>query len=348
MLFSCKKEIHEDITPIVPPSTGVNVNLNAAPFSKLSEYRFFVGPLSNQAPNEGVILYEPASQLFTDYAKKKRFIWVPPGSKMNYVADGELFDMPVGTVLIKSFYYDEMLPSGAPKILETRIMIKKASGWIFGEYVWNESQTEATLNMNGANIPIQWMQEGQQMATTYRIPSETECLICHKDNQAAIPIGLKPQNLNNELDYGSEASNQLVKLIQVGYLHDNLPGNILSTVNYLDATKSLDERFRSYLDINCAHCHRLGSHCDYRPLRLAFSETANTQNIGVCVEPEEFIDPTLLYIVSPSNIVRSMMYFRVNSTDENIRMPLLGRSIIHTEGVELIEQWINSTTEICN
>jgi hypothetical protein len=140
----------------------------------------------------------------------------------------------------------------------------------------------------------------------------------------------------------------LQKLIQVGYLQDNLPGNITSTINYKDENQSIDLRFRSYLDINCAHCHRAGSHCDYRPLRLAFSETSNTTNLGVCVEPDEFIDPALLYIISPSNIARSVMHFRFNSTDENLRMPLLGRSVIHTEGVQLMEQWINQNTEICN
>jgi hypothetical protein len=32
----------------------------------------------------------------------------------------------------------------------------------------------------------------------------------------------------------------------------------------------------------------------------------------------------------------------MNSNDTEVRMPEIGRTIIHTEGVELIEQWINA------
>jgi uncharacterized repeat protein (TIGR03806 family) len=346
--LSCKKEVIEDMQPIPADEVGVNVDLALVPFAKLSDYRFFVGDLVNHQPNEGLVYYEPASQLFTDYAQKKRFLWIPKGTKMNYTADDELLEMPVGTALVKTFYYDNVLPSGSTKIIETRVMIRKQSGWVFAEYVWNNEQTEAYLSMNGSYQSIQWIQNGENMSANYRIPSEIECLICHKDHNSAIPIGLKPQNLNRDIEVDGELVNQLYSLIQQGKLNDNLPSNIVSTINYMDHNQPLHLRVRSYLDMNCAHCHREGSHCDYRPLRLGFSETDLSSNLGVCVEPDENIDPVLLYLVAPNNIARSVMHFRMNTNDENYRMPLLGRSVVHAEGVTLIEEWINELTEICN
>jgi hypothetical protein len=93
-------------------------------------------------------------------------------------------------------------------------------------------------------------------------------------------------------------------------------------------------------------------HCDYRPMRFAFNETGlpNGQgltNMGVCVPTQDMQDfpSALSTIVKPGNIERSMLYYRLNTTDESYRMPLHGRTMIHTEGVALIEQWINSMTD---
>lgn len=342
-----KKEKIEPITPPVEEETGVSVDLTTVPYAKLSEYRFFEGTLKDQNPADKVIPYEPASGLFTDYAHKKRFIWLPAGTKASYVSDKEVLDFPVGSALIKTFYYDNVQPGNGTRIIETRVMIRKASGWIFANYVWNTEQTEAYLDLNGSYTNISWIQDGQTKSTAYRIPSGTECHTCHKLNDQPIPIGVKPQNMNVNYAYESGVQNQLQKLIDIGYLENTLPGNIVSTVNYMDQTKSIDERFRSYVDINCAHCHSEGKHCDYRPMRLAFSETSDPINLGLCVEPEEFINSSLAYIIKPSDKDRSMMYYRLGSTLQSERMPLLGRSIVHQEGLQLLEDWIN-WKQTCN
>jgi uncharacterized repeat protein (TIGR03806 family) len=351
MLFlfpSCKKKAKvEPIDPPVEEPTGVSVDLSSVPYTKLSDYRFFIGEMKDQNPAEHVIPYEPASALFTDYAHKKRFIWLPTGTQATYVNDHDVLNLPIGAALIKTFYYDNVQPAGTTRIIETRIMIRKSSGWIFADYVWNTEQTEAYLDMNGSYTNVSWLENGQPKSTAYRIPNEIECHTCHKINDQPIPIGIKPQNLNVDYAYEDGTQNQLQKLIAVGYLQNTLPGNIVSTVNYMDQTKTIDERFRSYVDINCAHCHSEGKHCDYRPMRLAFSETSDPINLGLCVEPEEFINSDLAYIIKPSDKNRSMMYYRLGSTLPSERMPLLGRSIVHEEGLQLLEDWIN-WKQTCN
>ena len=47
-------------------------------------------------PNVGVIPYDLNSPLFSDYAAKSRFVWMPPGTSASY-HDTESFDFPAGT-----------------------------------------------------------------------------------------------------------------------------------------------------------------------------------------------------------------------------------------------------------
>lgn len=346
ILFSSCAEDKDEYVAISP----VVVDLTKVPFEKLSDYKFFDGVMKNQIPSLDVLPYRPASSLFTDYAEKKRFVWMPKGSKATFDGTGKVLVLPVGSALIKTFYYNNVLPNNSTRIIETRIMIKKENGWIFAEYIWNAEQTEAFLNLNGSFTSVQWSKNGiTQTVSNYRIPSEQECITCHKSNEKSVPIGIKPQNLNFDYSYNPGTKNQLLKWIEVGYLENRMPSNINSTVDYTDTSKPLELRVRSYLDINCASCHQSNSHCDYRPMRFAFDETTNLANMGVCVNTQDIADfPAALgRIISPANINKSMLYYRLNTENESYRMPLLGRSIIHKEGIELIKEWIN-TLQPCN
>jgi hypothetical protein len=117
-------------------------------------------------------------------------------------------------------------------------------------------------------------------------------------------------------------------------------------VQWDDESLDLNLRLRSYLDINCAHCHSDESYCEYRPMRFAFNDNENDTNKGVCVEPDTQIIGTS-FIVEPNNIENSVLRFRVSSIEEENRMPLLGRTLKHKEGVQLIDEWINSLEGEC-
>jgi uncharacterized repeat protein (TIGR03806 family) len=353
-LISCSSS--EDNYVAVSP---VTVDLTQVPYPKLSDYKFFEGEMKNQEPALNVLPFQPASSLFTDYAHKKRFVWMPVGAKATYNGDGKALELPVGSAIIKTFYYENVQnisPVGGTRIIETRIMIRKSTGWMFANYVWNAEQTEAFYDMAGSFTEITWKDENNVIkSTNYRIPSEEQCIICHKKQQIInsqlvttfVPIGVKPQNLNFNYNYADGSKNQLTKWIEEGYLENNfsLPTPENTTIDYNDTSKSLELRARSYVDINCSHCHGDDRHCDYRPMRFAFSETnGNTAHMGVCVDTEDMQDfpSSLSKIVTPGNTEKSMMYYRLNTTNEAYRMPLHGRTIIHQEGIALIEAWINS------
>lgn len=343
-IIACSSDETEYV-PMAGPESPVVLDLTQVPYQKLSDYKFFSGDIKSQDPSYGVLPYKPASSLFTDYAEKKRFLWLPKGTKATYDGDGKVLQMPVGSALVKTFYYNNVAPSNSTRIIETRVMIRKASGWIFANYIWNDDQTEAVLNLAGSNVDISWMHNGAAMSTSYRIPSETECFTCHKKNEIVLPIGIKPQNLNVSYTYADGAQNQLSKLVAFGYLENSLPSNIVSTVDYNDLSKPLDLRVRSYFDANCAHCHQDGGHAEFYALRFPFDQTENKTNMGVCVGYNHFVPGFSGRLVAPGDISSSMVYYRITTDEFNLMMPQLGRTVQHTEGIALVSEWINSLTD---
>ncbi|NNE31768.1 MAG: hypothetical protein HKN40_05310 [Winogradskyella sp.] len=338
----------ESITVTITSASNVNFDTVNVPFQNLTDYNFFQGDLQNLNPNFGVIPYTLSSSLFSDYSKKKRFIWMPNNVRANYLSDDVPLDFPIGTILIKNFYYDDTLPSNQTLILETRLLIRKNDGWTFANYVWNDQQNEAVLNLDGSYVSVQWEQNGEVNAVNYRIPSEAECHTCHKVMELSQPIGPKPRNLNLIYNYSDGLVNQLDKLVSIGYLENNVPGSVSSVPDYNDTAKPLELRVRAYLDINCAHCHSEETHCAYRPLRLDYNPTESLINLGVCVAPETDLGEELGDIIEPGDARNSVLHFRLNTTEQSIRMPLLGRAVIHAEGVSLIEEWIDNLNTECN
>ena len=95
---------------------------------RLSDYGFFSGKMSDLKPVEGVIPYDLNTPLFSDYAFKQRFIKVPEGSQARYTPL-KPFEFPIGTILIKNFYYpsDFRKPEKHRKIIETRLLVREES-----------------------------------------------------------------------------------------------------------------------------------------------------------------------------------------------------------------------------
>ncbi len=205
----------------------------------LSEWNLFTGRLSELHPNEGVVAYELNTPLFSNYAAKHRFVWMPKGTSAAY-QDRELFEFPVGTVLAKTFGYD--------RLLETRVLVRTASGWTALPYVWNAEQTDAKLEMTPA--PVRVTYQGQTF--DYAIPGANQCASCHSRSKVATPLGVKARNLNRD--------GQLEHWAQIGYLRGAPRANEIPKAAVWNdgATGTLDARAQAYLDVNCAHCHESG------------------------------------------------------------------------------------------
>lgn len=332
---------------IIEKPEPISVDLENVPYATLSEYHFFTGDLKNLTPHEDLLLYKPNSELFTDYARKTRYVWLPENAKANYTYENTPLNLPIGSVLIKIFYYDETQLNSDKKIIETRLMILKDEGWIFANYKWNEEQSEAYFDMSESTIPLSINHLNETINFDYKIPNESQCMSCHSINNELVPIGIKPIHLNYTLTYPDGNENQLNRWIQRGKLEDNLPDGINAVVDYSDISKPISERARAYFDIQCAHCHQTGGEAISTPLNLSYHQTTFLKNMGVCVDQPHPIPGVLKNgkIVDPQNPENSLLYLLMNTDDTYLRMPRLGRSTIHREGVQLIEEWINSLEE---
>lgn len=346
VIVSCSGSDSEDYVIVDPVEEipDVSVEPDQEPYAKLSDYHFFVGNLKNLKPNAGVEPFRPSSELFTDYAHKQRFIWMPENVSANYVADDKPFDMPIGTVLIKNFYYNYTYGSNDSYIIETRLMIKKDSGWSFANYVWNDGQTEAHLNTNGLTLEIDWKADasGPVHNTAYKVPSLNDCMVCHRNGDDFVPIGFKPQNLNSNYAYENGTRNQINHLRTKGYIQ-NVPNSINSTIDFKNTQADLQLRVRSYFDINCAHCHIDGGNAAYSQLRFAFAETSDLSKMGLCVtanlQPEGTMNPL---IINGGNAAASTLPYLMQANDMYFMMPRIGRTMVHQEAVDLVNQWIGS------
>ncbi len=304
---------------------------------RLSEYGFFKSPLSELIPAEHVFPYEMNTPLFTDYAQKKRFIFIPEGTTTAY-HDTEALEFPTGTVLIKNFYYDEAQLNGESRIIETRLLIHEESGWKALPYIWNEEQTDAFLEITGGERLVSLTGKG---TFSYAVPNMAQCKSCHEYEGAIAPIGPTARQLNKSVN----GNNQLKMLEEAGAL-SGLPD--FSTIKKLadwddDQSGSLDERARAYLEINCGHCHRPEGPGKNSGLDLTlFSKSDHALGIYKSPVAAGAGSGGFQYDIVPGNPDASILLFRMKSEDPGIMMPELGRKLVHSEGVALIKQWISS------
>ena len=290
---------------------------------KLSELQLFQGDLSDLELNKAVHEYDMSTALFTDYSYKLRSIALPKGEQMTYNGEG-LLVFPDNTVLAKTFYYlnDERNPNLGKKIIETRILIKKNGIWNTGNYLWNDGQTEAFLDDGAHAVQIDWIDDlGNNRMVNYKVPPKTLCFQCHDVNGSTIPVGPKARALN----FTYKGTNQIQDFVDKGLLKGAPDiSQIAMLPDWSDNTLVLEDRARAYLDVNCAHCHQPGG-----------SYNINFGDLFEFRYETSFED---------SNIFETRVAIQGRMTTQipGYFMPLIGTTLIHAEGVELIDTYINS------
>ena len=309
-------------------------------FSKLSDYRFFKD-LTNQIPTDEVLPYQLQSELFSDYTYKQRFVYVPLSMKVGHEKN-KVFMFPVGSVLIKTFSYQNTMSELTPQLLETRLLIHSERGWKAVSYIWNEDQTEAYLSLVGGTIQTSFSDEdGNIRSVRYRAPNKNQCKECHQINASLTPIGPKARNMDLTLSYDDKPQNQLAKWHDLGWIDQDI--DFMKMINYSSINEDIEDRARAYLEINCAHCHIPGGAADTTGLYLMLEET-NKKSLGFYKKPVAAGKASfnLKYSIVPKKPNQSILLRRMESMDPGIMMPESGRALKHVEGIEVISEWINS------
>jgi uncharacterized repeat protein (TIGR03806 family) len=330
--------------PALTQKSPEDIDFIAIPYPLISDYGFFKGELNQLLPNDRVLQYRPSSTLFSDYADKSRFIWMPEGVSGSIKEnDWQEIDFPDKSILVKNFYYSDA--GGKQRIIETRLLVKNNDVWNAYPYLWNEEQSDAVYKMTGATLPVSFNHNGAHYDIDYIQPNKNQCKSCHNQNEILKPIGPKARNMNFELDYGNgEVKNQLAKWQEVGFLN-NYDGNYIyqSVPDYTHENVSLNDRARAYLDANCAYCHNPNSPASTSGLTLSYEEM-DTNKLGFYKTPVAagIGAGSMMIDIHPGKADSSILIYRMNSSAQGVAMPELGRVMIHKEGVQLISDWINA------
>lgn len=295
--------------------------------AKLSDFAFFT-QARTQLPSRGVHPYALNTPLWSDGAEKLRFIYLPAGTRL--AADGEgLLQFPVGSAIIKTFAFG----SGATeerRLIETRVLLHRADGWVALPYRWNAEQTDATLALAGGRVDLT-TPAGE--AISYAIPNKNQCKTCHSKDGQVIPIGPKARNLS---------AAWLASMVKKGAL-DRVPARG-GTLPVWAARKPADPAgplARAYLDVNCAHCHQPGGGASNSGLDLRW-EQADPHAIGIMKRPvaagrgaggNDFS-------IVPGHPDKSILLYRMDSAEPGIAMPELGKSSVDRDGVAIVRRWI--------
>jgi uncharacterized repeat protein (TIGR03806 family) len=294
-------------------------------------------------PGKGMIPYDLAVAFWSDGAGKSRWVAVP-NDKIKFSATGE-WVFPKGTVFVKTFELPtDAADSSVKRRLETRLLVCDSAGGVYGVvYKWRPDNSDADLlgTSQTEEIPIKTAM-GEMRNQPWYYPSRPDCLACHNANAGGV-LGVKARQLNRAYTYPTGVTdNELRAWNHLGLFAPAVDSADLPKIPTLaaadDPTRNVQDRARSYLDANCAQCHRPGGTVAYFDARY-----------DTPLEKQELIDGPVLIdqgidrprVISPHDIWRSIAFMRMNTVDD-IKMPPIARETIDHKGVNLLRDWITS------
>jgi putative heme-binding domain-containing protein len=307
----------------------------------------------------GVIPYDVNAAPWADGTTAERFIALPDMTtigvhEINNTQKGNLkgeWRYPEGTILGKTISLKTgSAGSSKQQRLETQVLYRQKSEWRAYTYIWDTQQTDAVLSDGKAfdrkyQIPDASSGTGH-LSQTWHFASQTECLLCHSSRGGSV-YGFQVEQLNRTFDYGKVQDNQLRTLAHLGIFDKPIGkspsstqvelGNLKPMASPDDETVDLTERVRSYLHVNCSHCHQRGgggtaavevvhdikfekTHLISRPTQGSFG----------------MIDP---WVVAPGDPYRSVLFYRMSKIGRG-RMPHFGSRVIDDQGLALLHEWI--------
>ena len=283
----------------------------------------------------GVVAYEPNVSFWSDHARKRRwFALQDTTSVFGFAADGS-WALPTGAVWVKHFDLETTrgVASTARRI-ETRFLVKTATGIHGATYRWNDAQTDATLvPEDGADQNFTVIENGGARPQTWRFPSRAECLTCHTQ-AGGFALSFNTRQLNR--------GDFLAQLASAGYLSTATtppPATLPALAPGDHPTAALEWRVRSYLEANCASCHQPGGaalgHWDARssvPLPLA--NLVNGPLIDNGGDPAN-------RVIAPGDAAHSRILQRI-ATRGRGQMPPLVSNERDLAAESLLAQWIAS------
>lgn len=275
-----------------------------------------------------VFAFEPAFPLWSDGAKKSRWVYLPPGSKID-TSDMNEWRFPIGTKLWKEFVF------GGRRV-ETRMLEKQADGkWLRQAFKWSDDETAATELKNG---------ELDVRGTGYEIPPQEACAVCH-DGRIDGVLGFEAVSLS-----GEKATGLTMKELVARGLVTHAPSTSLAVPGTPTEQAAL-----TWLHANCGtSCHSASPYAranfTYLFLRLEadkLSSVASTDTVRETVRVVSGFQPNegeVLFRVDPGKPSRSVVFLRASVRDaaQKMQMPPIATHVVDDAGVEALRSWISS------
>lgn len=313
--------------------------------TKLSETGLF-SDLKGLVPATGVIPYEINASAWADHATSSRLLGLPGDSQLGVYTSSNIqigyvagyWKFPVDGVLAKTLSLE--MKQGDPasrRRIETQILHFDGDMWRGYSYLWNDEQTDAVLappeGIDRTLAVADPAAPGGTRVQNWHVPSRTECLLCHTTRSGSL-VAFH----SNQLNLDQNGHNQLDLLNEADVFAEPLPEERPKIVDPHDAGAVLDQRARAYLHVNCAHCHRRGgggtAAFDIRhenkiekAFLLGFRPTQGTFGIHGAE------------VVAPGDPYRSLLYYRMAKLGKG-HMPQFGLTLIDTDGLKLMHDWI--------
>jgi putative heme-binding domain-containing protein len=328
--------------------------------TRLSETGMFAS-VKEHTPAPGVVPFSVNAEQWADHATAERFLALP-GKSSARVYDsavaipggffsGEVF-FPKDGVLVKTISLEmEAGKPGSRRRLETQVLHFDGTVWHGYSYAWNDEQTDAVLvgakGQDRTFTVVDARAPGGKRMQTWHFPSRAECLTCHTP-WAGHTLAFTMPQINREHDYGGVRDNQVRALRHAGLIellhnpdadgdHFEAPRPL---TNPHDTSANLNDRARSYLHVNCAHCHRFGAG-GTADLQLRYDVDLEDAKVLEVRPVQGTFDMAGANILAPGDPYRSVLYYRMAKLGRG-RMPHLGSEIVDEQGLRLIHDWIRT------
>ena len=288
----------------------------------------------------GVVPFSINAEMWSDYGVAQRYLALPGTSSIQTEKKEWIF--PAGTVAMKTISVPFGPSSSDLRRVETQLLHFDGEIWQTYTYAWNEEQTDAMLvGIDGMDRALKITDAdapGGPRQQNWHYASRAECQRCH-NRWAGSALSLNTLQLDQSEARDVEAESQLQAWHRAGLISE-LPQN--PKQDHLrspqDVSATLEQRARSYLHVNCAHCHR--GHAGGAVLSQMVYDIDLSKALLIDYPPSQGtfgIDRASM--IAPGDPGRSVLLYRMAKVGRG-RMPYLGSEMVDSAGVDLIYDWI--------
>lgn len=284
---------------------------------KLSETGLFTDTAA-QKPAAGVLPFEIAEPMWQDGASAERFVALPKGESIKTTVSGPpdkrnyKVEWPAESVLARTVTLKRKV--------ETQVLHFDGETWNGYSYRWNDAGTDAELvGPDGEEFTIE--------KQPWRIHGRGECARCHT-NWSGFALGFQPDQLVRI------AGKKPEEVLDANFM-DRLKNRLVSSH---DEKSKLEDRARSWLHANCAHCHRRHGGGSVQLMVNADLPTAEMMMLNEKPVRGE-LGLTEARVISPGKAEQSVLLARI-ARSGNGHMPMIGAREVDPHGFRLLWDWI--------